>query len=279
MPMILAMNGAFDLANLGAASTAIADLQEALVSLGKGIGDNTLSKIVVDGVMGPKTAAAVNRALTVHLGSGQAPANLRTGSLPQATIKSQAATITQLIQAEVHRRGFSLIATKVAKPKTVVKKTTAVTSTASMIPASAVPAAAPGASAYTPPAAAAAVSPVYRVPPSSGMDMDAIIKWSAVGVGVVVLAGVAYYLATRKRAPAMAGFSAVLPQPQMDSLEALMDRSGGVSDIFETMSEIAVGKAQHVRSDWQDERLAKRWEGFARKMDRLAASTRKFEVG
>lgn len=207
MPMILAMNGAdFGFANFGAASSAIADLQAALVSLGKGIGDNTLSKIVVDGLMGPKTAAATNRALTVHLGTGQAPANLRTGNLSQTTIKSQAAQITQLIDAEVRRRGFSVLATKIAKPKAKAVVKPVVTSTSVAPPAVS---AGVQTSTYVPPAAAAAVSPVYRVPAGAaggGMDMSAIIKWSAIGVGAVAVLGIGYYLATR-RSPAMAGFS------------------------------------------------------------------------
>lgn len=174
MPMVLAMNGA----EFGA-SQSVADLQSALVALGKGIGDPTLMKIAVDGAMGPKTAAATNRALTVHLGSGQAPANLRTGTLSQAVITSQVAQITQLIEAEITRRGFSLPTSK----KITAKKVS--------VPA------------YVPPPAPAAVAPVYKVPAAvpaaAGSAMGSVMMWAAIGVGVVALGGVAYYFATRKK--------------------------------------------------------------------------------
>jgi hypothetical protein len=206
--MILAMNGA-DFGEFGA-SQSIGDLQTALVALGKGIGDTTLSKIVVDGIMGPKTAAATNRALTIHLGAGQAPANLRTGSLSQAVITSQAATITQLLEAEVSRRGFATPVSKKIVAKTTRPKVT---------PAPAVytpPAATYAPAVYTPsamvPIAPAAVAPVYRVPAQvpagGGTDLGAVMKWAVIGVGAVVVLGVGYYFATRKRGPAMAGFGA-----------------------------------------------------------------------
>jgi len=200
--MILAMNGA-EFGEFGAVSQPVADLQTALVGLGKGIGDNTLSKIAIDGVIGPKTAAATNRALTVHLGAGQAPANLRTGALSQSVIVSQAAAITSLIEAEIRRRGFTVptakkVYAKAAAPKKAATSTEMVT--------------------YTPPAAAAAAAaaasagPVYRVPtpaPSAGMDMNAIIKWSAIGFGAVAVLGIAYYIATKKSEFAMSGLGSV----------------------------------------------------------------------
>jgi hypothetical protein len=269
---MFALNGVDGFADFGAsASQAIAGLQTALVSLGKGIGDTTLSKIVVDGLMGPKTTAAVNRALTVHLGTGQAPANLRTGSLSQAMITSQAATITQLLEAEVKRRGFTVLATKIKKP--AVKKASTSSTASAAAPAST------AVTTYVPPAAAAAVSPVYRVPAApASTDMNAIIKWSAIGVGVVVVGAVGYYLVSKRRSPAMAGLGALLPTTEVETLERLMDRSGGVSDIFETMEHIANEKADHVRSNWQDEQLAKRWEAFGRKMARMANTTKNFEA-
>jgi hypothetical protein len=183
--MVLAMNGA-EFGELGAASQSVAALQTALVSLGKGIGDPTLMKVVVDGIMGPKTAAAVNRALTVHLGAGQAPSNLRSGALSQATISSMAPQITALLTAEIARRGFAAP----GAAKIPVKKAPVVRSVA---PA-----------AYTPPATStalvpAAASPVYQVPSaaSGGTDLDSIMKYAAIGIGVVVLGGIAYYFATR----------------------------------------------------------------------------------
>lgn len=197
--MILAMNGV-DLSaqngfgELGAVSQSIADLQTALVAFGKAIGSSALS-IAIDGLIGPKTAAAVNHALTVNIGAGQVPANLRTGSLSQAVIVSQAATITNVIDAEIARRGFS---TPVSK-KIIAKTTRPATATNVVSP--------PPAVRYTPPApAAAAVTPIYRVPaPAPGTDMSEIIKWSAIGVGAVALLGAGYYLMTRQRQPGMAG--------------------------------------------------------------------------
>lgn len=86
-----------------ATKAAILRLQRALSALGTQIKDSSL-KISADGAMGPKTAAATNRAFTVHLGAGQAPAQYRTGSLTQAQITSQAATLAGLVETEVRRR-------------------------------------------------------------------------------------------------------------------------------------------------------------------------------
>jgi hypothetical protein len=180
------MNGA-EFGELGAASQSVAELQTALVALGKGIGDPTLMKVAVDGVMGPKTAAAANRALTVHLGAGQAPSNLRSGSLSQATISGMTSQITALITTEIARRGFAAPgAAKVpAKKATVARAATPVyapvaTSTA-LVPA--------------------AASPVYRIPAaaSGGTGFDSVMMWAAIGVGVVALGGVAYYFITRQK--------------------------------------------------------------------------------
>lgn len=187
--MVLAMNGA-EFGELGASySSAVASLQNALVALGRGIGDPTLMKVAIDGIMGPKTAAATNRALTVHLGAGQAPSNLRTGSLPQGTITSMAAQITALITTEIARRGFSAPSTVKAPAKKAVAARPA--ATPAFVPTPAVPAQ----------LAPAAASPVYRVPAAVDTDSDlgSVMKWAAIGVGVVALGGVAYYLATRDK--------------------------------------------------------------------------------
>ena len=215
MPMILAMNGAeLDRGSFGdfgaaARSQSVADLQSALVALGKGIRDGVLMKVAVDGLIGPKTTAAVNRAMTVHLGVGQAPANLRTGSLSQQVVVSQADTLTDLITTEIRRRGFSAPAAKKVssiKPKVsaAVKAKAAADVRAASMPTAYVPA--------TSTAVAPAVSPVYRVPASApsavgGMDMNSIVKWSAIGVGVIVVAGIAYYALAAKKSPRLAGFA------------------------------------------------------------------------
>jgi hypothetical protein len=272
--MILALNGAedeFGFADFGAAkSQPVADLQSALKALGNGIRDGVLMKIAVDGIMGPKTAEGANRALTKHLGAGQAPANLRTGLLSQQLITSQIGTITDLIEAEIKRRGFSAPVSKKITT-TAAKKTTAKTPDYSKVMAPISPAGLTP-SAYTPPAAATAATPVYRVPaaaPASSGGMDSIIKWSAIGVGVVALAGVAYYFATRKKAaPAMAGFAgeggrglpfngrrlfgagfAGLPHAQIEALEALVDKAGGMDGVVGLLAHIALEKAAHIREN------------------------------
>ena len=265
MPMILAMNGAPFFGELGAVSQSIADLQTALVALGKGIGDKILSKIVVDGIMGPKTAAATNRALTVHLGSGQAPASLRTGSLSQSVITSQASTITQLIETEVRRRGFTVpISKRVTTRPRVVAKTTRPKVTVAPTP---IPTAV-----YATPAAPAAVAPIYRVPAPAGMDLGAVMKWTAIGLGVIIVGGLAYYLTTRRRF-AMAGLGE-LPKHDLDTLEALVDKEGSVLDVIEGLSQIAFEKGDHLRSNWQDEPAAKRWDRLGKRLDNFAYSLR-----
>ena len=198
------MNGAEfdfgDFGEFGAASQPIVDLQTALVSLGKGIGDNTLSKIVIDGVIGPKTVAATNRALTVHLGAGQAPANLRTGSLTQAVIVSQAETIATLLNVETRRRGFNVAAAKkaavVAKPKAKAAAAALATYVA------------PNTAPYVPAGqpTVQTLTPVYHVPTATapsggGTDMSAVIKWSAIGFGVVAVLGIGYYIVSKKPSP------------------------------------------------------------------------------
>jgi hypothetical protein len=223
--MILAMNGA-EFGEFGAVSQPVADLQTALVGLGKGIGDNTLSKIAVDGVIGPKTAAATNRALTVHLGAGQAPSNLRTGALSQSVIVSQAAAITSLIEAEIRRRGFTVPTAKKVYAKAAAPKKAA--ATAEMVT-------------YTPPAAAAAAvpaGPVYRVPtsaPGAGMDMNAIIKWSAIGFGAVAVLGIAYYIVTKKSEFAMAGLGSVAHRNDHERAQ-WVENDKGLSNWYKSQS-------------------------------------------
>ena len=79
-----------------AAKTAAATtLQVAVRELGKRANDAALV-IAADGVIGPKTAAAVNRALTRY--ATTAPAALRTGNLSVAQIKEQAAPIAIAVE-------------------------------------------------------------------------------------------------------------------------------------------------------------------------------------
>lgn len=74
-----------------AKSAAATTLQRAVTSLGARANDPAL-RIKVDGIIGPKTATAVNRALTRY--ADAAPANLRTGKLSVAQIKDNWNPIT-----------------------------------------------------------------------------------------------------------------------------------------------------------------------------------------
>ena len=193
MATIFAIDGA-DFGNFGAASSAVASLQTGLKALGQGVGDNTLRAIVVDGLIGPKTTAATNRALTVHVGSGQAPASFRTGALTQAEVVANAATLASIVDAEAARRGYSV-------PTTAVIKAVA-TKTAVSAPKAVATAVAP----YTPPLPSTIPS---FAPPAAADDSTAtIVKYAAIGLGLVVATAGIYYVIKRKPAPAMAGFGA-----------------------------------------------------------------------
>lgn len=51
-------------------------------------------------------------------------------------------------------------------------------------------------------------------------------------------------------------------QKDQDALENLLDKLG-VRGLLEALSIIAVEKADHVATNWQDQRLARRWEKLA----------------
>ena len=188
---------AIDGSDFGAASQDVATLQNALVALGKGIGDTSLSKLTIDGLIGPKTTAATNRAFTVHLGSGQAPASYRTGAMSQAQVETSANTLAAYIETELVRRGFSAPPVKIVAP--AKKATTSTTKTAAAVPTAT----------YLP---TAALKPAVYLPPdaSDGPSQGTqIVKWSAIGLGAVIVASLAYYL-IKKRAPsAFRGFGEI----------------------------------------------------------------------
>lgn len=216
----------------------VATLQRTLKSFGKSVGDSVLAAIVADGKIGPKTTAAANRMLTKHLGVNQAPSDLRTGKLTQARVVIEATRITQLIEAEARRRVASA-ARPAAAPAPAAKpyvggRTHVSTSTVARRepaakapvvqyippsqPAAQTPSYVPATTqvpSYTPTASATPVvipaTKTYVVPPSGGMDVEGIVKWAAIGLGVVALLGGAYFLISRRRgggaaAPAVAGF-------------------------------------------------------------------------
>lgn len=253
MAMILALNGVpmdgfgnfRGFGEFGAASTAVAGLQTALANFGKQIGDAALKAIKVDGLIGPKTTAAANRALRVHIGAGQAPAELRTGVLTQAQVADDASQIAQLVNTEAQRRGFTVAKAPTTVKKPVAKKTTAV---ATYIPPAA---SAPSASSYpdygppalppvTQTAVAVPTSKTYVVaPPSGGMDVESIVKWSAIGLGVVALLGGAYYVVQKRRAgqPAMAGSDA---DPRDQERELWIRSNGSLYDLYQRASQRGV---------------------------------------
>jgi hypothetical protein len=220
MSMILALNGVpmddfGDFGEFGAASASVVGLQTALANFGRQIGDAALKAIVADGLIGPKTTAAANRAMRQHIGAGQAPQDLRTGVLTQAQVVANAAQLTTLINTEARRRGFG-IATAPATVKKPVAKAKAPAAAVTYIPpaASKPSAAAQAWPTYGPPMPAAAPAQVtvptsrtYVVPNSGGMDVESVVKWSAIGLGVVALLGGAYYVVQKRRGqPVMAGF-------------------------------------------------------------------------
>jgi len=99
-------NGASNGVNgFGAADAAVAKLQRILVGLGKKIGDKALIGLRIDGALEAGTVAAVNRAFTVHVGKGQAPARWRTGKLTAISVKSELGSMTQTLLEELARRG------------------------------------------------------------------------------------------------------------------------------------------------------------------------------
>lgn len=83
-------------------SSAITQIQQSLGQLGKLANDVGLV-VVVDGITGPKTAAAVNRAMLKYVRSG--PASIRTGKLSVAQVSANAAAIINALGVEITRRG------------------------------------------------------------------------------------------------------------------------------------------------------------------------------
>jgi hypothetical protein len=244
MPTIFAIDGAdlgYDDDGLGAYSSGVASLQTALISLGQRVGDSSLTALVLDGLIGPKTTTATNRAFAMYISS--APANFATGTLSQSQVSTNASSLASYVNAEVQKRGGA------AKPTALV-----------------------------PAAAAPAVVPRTVTVPVSDTSAQ-IVKYAALGLGGVVVASVLYYIWRARQGRPLRGCDlGALPRNEADALERMMDRSGGVSNVFDTLDEIASAKADHVRENWQDERLARKWDGLARKMGKLATATKGFEV-
>jgi hypothetical protein len=56
----------------------------------------------------------------------------------------------------------------------------------------------------------------------------------------------------------------------MNILEALIDRYG-LQGVVSGLSYVCSEKGQHIAAHWQDQRLSKRWMGYAEKLDRVTA--------
>lgn len=89
-----------------------AQLQNALKALGTTSGDPLLMKVAVDGVVGPKTVAAVNHALANYVGG--TPAFPR-ADLTVAKVRQYAGALATLVSQRVQKSGGTV-------PAAVIKK-------------------------------------------------------------------------------------------------------------------------------------------------------------
>lgn len=118
----VSLEDSYSMLGAAKASADVARIQRALAALAAATRDGRLS-VKADGVTGPATAAAVNRAFTTHIGAGQAPAAYRTGKLTPAVIAdvAHASSIASLIEAEARRRGAAPAARAVAPARPAPK--------------------------------------------------------------------------------------------------------------------------------------------------------------
>lgn len=56
----------------------------------------------------------------------------------------------------------------------------------------------------------------------------------------------------------------------MDDLEAFVDK-WGLKGTVSALAEIALAKAEHIRTNWQDEGLAELWDHDGKKLDKVSA--------
>jgi len=82
----------------------VAGLQEALALLGRLAKDPILGAIKADGIVGPATARAVNRAFTSYIDKTEAPAQYRTGKLTTATVIASLGPLTTFLRQEIDRQ-------------------------------------------------------------------------------------------------------------------------------------------------------------------------------
>jgi hypothetical protein len=101
-------------------------IQVALNQLSAATKDKSIA-VTADSVLGPKTLTAVNRALSVHIGPGQAADYLRTGAVQQQTVVDTAGIIATILATEALRRGGASLVAAAASAATsaLTKKTPA----------------------------------------------------------------------------------------------------------------------------------------------------------
>ena len=58
-------------------------------------------------------------------------------------------------------------------------------------------------------------------------------------------------------------------QEAQDRLEEILDAIG-VSETMVNLAAVCFAKADHLRSNWQDERTAKAWDALGRRVDTLS---------
>lgn len=74
-------------------------LQNAVRTLGQMVSDSALTAVAADGIIGPKTSAAINRALVQYVDG--APSQLRSGKLTIATVVSNLGPITEAVEGAI----------------------------------------------------------------------------------------------------------------------------------------------------------------------------------
>jgi hypothetical protein len=104
-------------------SPTVQRLQQAIAALGKKLGDKVL-QIGADGLIGPKTATAVNRALA---SIATAPSQFRTGMLSQSDIVMNAESIAKIVEAHLAQLGVKPPKLPAAAPKPGLSRSAAIT--------------------------------------------------------------------------------------------------------------------------------------------------------
>ena len=69
----------------------------------------------------------------------------------------------------------------------------------------------------------------------------------------------------------------MMTEEQKLTLEQIVDATN-LSDVLAALAEICYGKAEHLRSNWQDESAAKAWQKAANRVDDYAHSAAVVDV-